>query len=84
MLDKTNLDIKQRFYEAFDKLAEIGMLQSKTAFYAEYNVDKNNFNNARHMDNRRIDVRLLGIIVEKYNVSAYWLLTGNGKMFGNK
>lgn len=84
MLDSINLDIKKRFYEAFDKLAEMGMLSSKTAFFAEYKVEKNNFNKARYMDNRRIDVRLLGIIVEKYNVSAYWLLTGKGKMFGNR
>lgn len=84
MLDKLNLDINRRFYEAFDKLAEAEVLGSRNGFFAEYSIDKRNFNAIRTSDSRRVDARLLSILVSKYNVSAHWLLTGEGKMFGSK
>lgn len=84
MIDKINLEINRRFYEVFDKLAEAEVLGSRNSFFAEYSIDKRNFNAIRTSDSRRVDARLLSILVSKYNVSAHWLLTGEGKMFGVK
>lgn len=84
MIDSINLDINRRFFEAFDKLSEVGIFGSKNRFFTEYGIDKRNFDSVRGSDNRRVDTRVLAILVSKYNVSAHWLLTGEGRMFGNK
>lgn len=84
MVDRINIDINRRFYEAFDKLASAGIFGSKNSFFTEFNIDKRNFNAIRTSDSRRVDARLLSILVSKFNVSAHWLLTGEGRMFGVK
>lgn len=81
MLDPVTLEIKARFYEAFDRLVELGFISTKEGFYERHGIDKRNFHKIRNSDSLRIDLRLVALLASKYNVSADWLLTGRGKMF---
>lgn len=73
--------VTDRFFAAFDTLVESGETRLQT-FCREMDVDKRNFVKQRDDHARNIIKTFwLTFIVEKYDVSAYWLLTGHGRMF---
>lgn len=79
---KDNLAIKKRFFAA---LAQI-VLKEKDwrgirAFARVYEINPGNFYQLRVKDNFTVEPAYLAWIVEDYNVSASWLLTGQGEMF---
>jgi len=81
MLDPINIQIKERFYDAFDKLYELGYIRTRQSFLDKYGIDRGNFIATRKNNTRRVDSRLLSILVIDYGVSGDWLLSGKGKMF---
>lgn len=80
----TNIEIKARFYEAFDKLVELGVIESKTGFCNARGLDRRNFQKVRDTPTCRIDPSLIASFVSDFGISAHWLLIGEGKMFDRK
>lgn len=81
MTDNAKTAVTDRFFIAFDALIESGETLTQT-FCREMSVDKRNFTKQRDDHSRQILKPFwLTFIVERFNVSAYWLLTGHGRMF---
>lgn len=79
--NEINLSITDRFFAAFDILIESGRTKTQT-FCREMNVDKRNFRKQQNDHTRQIIKPFwLTFVVERFGVSAYWLLTGHGQMF---
>lgn len=73
--------VADRFFEAFDALLAMNQTKLQT-FCKELNVDKRNFVKQQSDHTRSIlKPHWLTFIVEKYDVSPRWLLTGRGQMF---
>lgn len=77
-----NEGIRKRFFEAVEKLLEIGVLRGRQTYCRLYSIDKRNFY-AQESDLSKSLLKLYWLVplVEQYGVSAKWLLTGNGYMF---
>lgn len=74
--------VTDRFFEAFDQLREIGRT-SVNQFCRELGADKRNFMKQYRDHSRRIlRAEWLSFLVLQHGVSADWLLTGRGWMFG--
>lgn len=73
--------IKDRFFFAIDTLMKQKVITRK-GFCREINIDHSNFI-AIHKGRggREMKVQWLSTLVEKYNISPEWLLTGKGEMF---
>lgn len=74
--------VADRFFDAFDALLALGETKIQT-FCREGGIDKRNFYKKRDNPEDRKDVpsRWLTYMVEHYDVSPRWLLTGRGRMF---
>lgn len=74
--------VTDRFFQAFDELKALERT-NRTRFCAELGVDKRNFAKQESDHSRGIlKPDWLTAIVTLYGVSADWLLTGRGWMFG--
>jgi hypothetical protein len=84
MLYPASIEIVQRFWTVFD------ILKSEGGWGWEYRFIKavgTNIGNLRRMKNNinfSFEVGYLQYVIEKYDVSAEWLLSGKGEMFGKK
>lgn len=73
--------VTDRFFEAFDALLVMGALK-EAPFCKGLGVDRRNFLKQREDHGRNIlKPSWLTFIVEHYDVSPRWLLTGRGQMF---
>ena len=77
-----NISVTDRFFQAYDELRVLGKT-GLNQFCTELDVDKRNFvkqaaDHSRHI----LKPEWLTFIVTKYGISADWLLTGRGWMFG--
>ena len=83
-IDNSNINaaIKERFYTAIRRLMELGTLRGRQTYCRLYGIDKRNFY-AQEQDTQLLRLQLYWLVplVEVYNVSAEWLLTGQGAMF---
>ena len=81
MTDSAKTAVTDRFFIAFDALIESGETLTQT-FCREMSVDKRNFAKQRDDHSRQILKPFwLTFIGERFNVSAYWLLTRHERMF---
>lgn len=81
MLAQEGIDVVNRFYEAIDKLIEVGKLKGKQTFCTRYGIDKRNFYlHKKESGKHNFNVSWLVYIVSDYGVSAKWLLSGKGKI----
>lgn len=79
MSGKTPTD---RFFEAYAQLQELGRT-NQHRFCRELGCDRRNFDKQAADHARRIlRPEWLSVLVLQYGVSADWLLTGRGWMFG--
>jgi hypothetical protein len=77
-----NAAIKERFYSAIRTLMEKGTLRGRQTYCKLAGIDKRNFY-AQEKDTQLLRLQLYWLVplVQVYNVSAEWLLTGAGAMF---
>lgn len=80
-MDDVNALIGQRFVTCLETLKETGRIKHYSDIYTPLRVERGNF--AKQMNNpSRAILRpsWLSLLVEQYNVSPLWLLTGRGKI----
>jgi hypothetical protein len=74
--------IVKRFFEALQILKEKKIIRGKQTFTARYGINRWNMLTLEKEPERDIfQVAWLTYLVEDYNVSPTWLLTGKGKFF---
>lgn len=87
-------EIHKRFFDALDVAIDTGKISGLQTFCEEHGLNRVKYSNIRsELRNpekrneekphryRSIDVEALMHICKDFNVSAEWLLLGNGKMF---
>ena len=74
--------VTDRFFQAYTELVMLGKTNRKR-FCEDLAVDRRNFRKQETDHERRIlKPEWLSVLVRRYGVSADWLLTGRGWMFG--
>lgn len=79
----TETAIKERFLQAFDRICHDRQL-TQVALSEEMGINTSYISIIRKKDNTNVKASVLAQIVTDNKVSANWLLTGKGKMFGEK
>ena len=76
--------IVKRFFEALQILKEKKIIRGKQTFTARYGINRWNMLTLEKEPERDIfQVAWLTYLVEDYNVSPTWLLTGKGEFFNS-
>ncbi|HEY1054765.1 MAG TPA: hypothetical protein VGE24_06500 [Emticicia sp.] len=85
MQSEKTQEVTKRFFEILEELAGSGILSSAHDFAKTYQINIGNFFELRkNHSTRKLDIDWLIILVEKYHVSAKYLLTGKGEHFTKK
>lgn len=85
-------EVQQRFFQAIDMLISSRRISGLKTFCSDYQLHRPKYSNIKnHLEDpaggtgyKFIDIDALSYIVEDYEVSAEWLLTGKGGMFKNQ
>lgn len=80
MTHSTSIQINTRFFSALETLKQLGIISSRKEFCLRYGIDPGNLTRLRREPEREFELAYLSYVVNDYNVSADWLLTGRGKM----
>lgn len=79
MFNNESIAVINRFVEALDYLKENGIIKGRNTFVTRYGLDLRNFSKAIKQPERNIfQICWLTYLVNDYNISALWLLTGSG------
>jgi len=74
--------IIKRFFEALQRLKADRKIRGKQTFTREHEINRWNMNSLEKDPSRDIfQTAWLTYLVEDYNVSAQWLLTGHGNFY---
>lgn len=85
MNNPESVKIVNRFYEALDMLIATNILRGIQTFTTAYEINKRNFYTARKEPDRDIfQMAWLSYLIRDFGVSAQWLMTGVGGMFGKR
>ena len=83
-------EVQKRFFDALDLLIESGQIKGLQSFCSDYDLHRPKYSNIRtairNPQNpgtgyKLIDIDALSYLVKDYNVSADWLLSGQGGIF---
>ena len=74
--------IHARFFRAIDELVARKKLRGKKSFATKYELNQGNFFKLRNNPEAEFQMNFLTMLVVDFGVSANWLLTGKGDMFG--
>lgn len=73
--------IVNRFFEAIDYLKENRYIRGTQTFTSRYDINRRNFiTTKQHPESGMFEVGWMMYIVNDYDISAEWLLTGQGSM----
>lgn len=71
-----------RFFDAFAQLKSDKRIGGKTPFAKKYNINRRNlYKLEKNYEKDIFQVSWLSYLVRDYNVSAVWLLTGEGSFY---
>ena len=74
--------ITERFFKAIDLLIEANYFRGLQTFTAKYGLNRRNLQHTKASpQNTVLKSDVLALLVRDYNVSAEWLLTGDGSVF---
>ena len=81
----TDEPIINRFFEAIEYLKEERIVEGLNTVTTALDIDRRNLGKIRKEPaNKSLRLYWLAGLVETYNISARWLLTGKGKMINDK
>lgn len=76
--------IVKRFFKALQLLKQEKVIGGKLTFTTRYDINRWNLNTLEKYPDRDIfQPAWLTYLVRDYNISAHWLLTGEGTVFTN-
>lgn len=78
-----SIDINQRFFAALDRLVSDGRLRGRKSFATIYGLNWGNLYRLQKEPQREFQLAFLAYLVSDFGISADWLLTGRGDMFGS-
>lgn len=81
MKSSASLEISDRFFTALAVLKADKVLRGKSTFCKAHGIDRRHFYTVEYGISRNFELAWLGYLVEDYNVSALWLLTGKGSVY---
>lgn len=78
---ETHAEVVSRFFQAYQYLIDNKIVSTRVEFCQMLNIDRPNFMK-QQKDHSRCIIKLhwLTFMVERFGISAEWLLTGKGKM----
>ena len=83
MNNEQSIKIVNRFYEALDVLIDNKQLRGVKTFTDRYDINRWNFNTQRKQPElNQFQMVWLSYLITDFGVSAEWLMTGKGYMFG--
>ena len=72
----------KRFFEVIYALKEQKVIRGKQTFTSKYGINRWNFNTLeKNLASDIFQVAWLTYLVDDYNVSSQWLITGKGELF---
>lgn len=82
MQTKDSQAIIRRFFEALYRLKDEKVIRGKQTFTREHDINRWNMNTQEKEPKRDMfQVAWLKYLIDDYNVSARWLLTGQGSFY---
>lgn len=77
------IGIMERYFDALERCRELKLIRNVGAFCDANGIDKRHlYAQKKDIGRGFFEVGWLVPLVRDYRVSTYWLLTGNGEMFG--
>lgn len=74
--------INDRYFQALDTVINLGLIRGVQTFTNEHNIDRRNFlSTKKESSTRQIRLDWIYYLVNDFNVSAEWIITGKGRMF---
>lgn len=73
---RINEEIAARVFEAVDKLLEKGKIKEKQEFFDQAGVFRSSFLRIQRRPDLRMPLTVIHALVDRYKVSAKWLITG--------
>ena len=74
--------INDRYFQALDTVINLGLIRGIQTFTNEHNIDRRNFlSTKKESSTRQIRLDWIYYLVNDFNVSAGWIITGKGGMF---
>lgn len=85
MQNNDSQKVVARFFEAIYRLKADKVIRGKQTFTRKYGINRWNFNTLEKEPERDIfQAAWLTYLVRDYNVSARWLLTGEGEFYARR
>ncbi len=82
IISPNGVAITERFFKAIDALTTSGVFRGLQTFTRSYDINRWNLQHVRQYPEKTVlKPELLAILVSDFNLSAEWLLTGQGSMF---
>lgn len=81
-ISKEGVGITERFFKAIDILIEAGHFRGLKSFTSDHNLNRRNLQHIKNSPtNTVLKPEVLYILIKYHNVSAMWLMTGEGSVF---
>lgn len=85
MQSKSTQGITLRYAKALNEVPELQKWGAKKAFFNKYNIlESQIYSVIRNYETQKLDPSWIAALVVEFDVSAIWILTGEGKMYASK